>query len=208
MTDVGGQGMTINVFDGNRKGQKSLEMIIGLVILLVVAAVVISMFLNIFQEPDVGQDAVEMAEIENECESLCGNFRQAGDNPSIMTEYCLSTFVADVTGDGTTNERAGSGYGQYCEDGIKCFNVHDCTIGRQTYDAEGCQEHLCDYYQRVQGDSAGEAETRIADLFAPATDETGIGSCAMTDLTDSAGHPITTWYEDHYLDVECEELSG
>ncbi len=98
-----------------RTGQKSLEMIIGLVILLVVAAVVISMFLNIFQEPEVGQQAVERQQIEQQCSSLCQGWKEASQENALSAaiDYCTETFTFDANDDGSTSGRVGEGYNTY-----------------------------------------------------------------------------------------------
>ena len=207
-----------------RKGQKSLEMIVGLIILLVVAAVVISMFLNIFTEPDIGQDAMEEQEIIQECDSLCQSWQgsQGETAMSNAIEYCTKNFVHDATGDGSTTSVAGSGYNSYCEDGTYCFNKHTCESGRTTLDAERCRELMCEYYVTVDlpldhGEGIEDlehgielverAENRIEEIFL--SEEKGIGSCDLVGLEDNAGYSVDTWYSNSGYDFApgntCEE---
>lgn len=178
------------------KGQKSLEFIIGLVILLVVAGTVISVFLGQFDEGigDEFEGELEEQEIQRTCDSLCNEFQQregsAGD--SAMAEYCTRTFVADVTGDGTTSNRAGSFYNTYCEDGIKCFNVHDCDLGFDNLNAETCMERMED------------AEDIDAEDVAPffqqvSEDGRGVGTCDIGEAS------ADTWYETEQYDDLAED---
>jgi hypothetical protein len=185
------------------KGQKSLEMIIGLVMLLVVASVTISMFLNVFQEPELGDETVEKQKIQKECSSHCNDFKESnGRNQlSAALQYCKAKFERDVTGDGTSSGIAGSGYNSYCEDGIKCFNVHTCEIGLgETLDAQKCRSLMCEYYTEVSNNPYNPSQNRnvhdrIQKIMSPENEETGIGTCGLEDATDSAGYEISTWYD-------------
>lgn len=184
-----------------RKGQKSLEMIIGLVILLVVAAVVISMFLNIFQEPQIGQQTVERQKIEQTCSSLCQDWQESSGRASLSAaiEYCQRTFVFDSDDDGTTREIAGSGFNSYCENGVHCFNVQTCEAGFETLDYQKCRQLMCEYYTSVNGDPYDPRRERnvhdhIARLFSPQNEQTGVGTCNLADQQDSAGYTISNWY--------------
>jgi len=194
-----------------RKGQKSLEMIIGLVILLVVAAVVISMFLNIFQEPDVGQDSVELEKIRQQCSQACDSWKSQGLTGAV--EYCTMKFVYDENGDGNTRQVVRNGYNSYCEDGVHCFNVHTCSPSFETLDAEKCRELLCQAFQQNQGEDPSGASTRIQDYFDPANEQTGVGSCDLANLQDPTGSQLYTWYNapsgerDFYDNVDCQTVS-
>ena len=190
-----------------RKGQKSLEMIVGLVILLVVASVVISMFLNIFQTPEVGQDTVEMSEIERECQTQCNTWKQgAGINSqSAAVEYCTSRFNYDSNGDGTLSDVSGTGFNSYCEDGVHCFNVQTCEQDFEQLDAGKCQQTLCDYFQdsQVVGEDQAnphDAGQRIFSYMEPGTSDgdTGVGSCGLNDLQDETGNDVRTWWSTNY----------
>ena len=83
-----------------RKGQKSLEMIIGLVILRVVAGVVISTFLNQFQDTPGSQyeDTLQQEEISRTCQSKCSAYKNTDAGVRSQTaaiDYCTSTFNYD-----------------------------------------------------------------------------------------------------------------
>ena len=204
----------------NRKGQKSLEMIIGLVILLVVASVVISMFLNIFQEPDIGQDTVELEQVKQDCSSKCDEWKSAKDVNSLSAavDYCTSTYEHDFDGDGSTSGVAGSGFNSYCEDGVQCFNVQTCESGFQTLDQETCRQLMCEYYTDINNDpynitKQGNVHDHISDLV-----RDNVGSCGLSDLEDEAGYQIANWFNqrdnepDFYSGVQgnivCEEEYG
>lgn len=169
------------------KGQKSLEFIIGLVILLVVAGTVISVFLGQFDDGigDEFEGELEEQEIERTCDSLCNEFqqREGASGDAAMAEYCTRTFVADTTGDGTTSNRAGGFYNTYCEDGIKCFNMHDCDLGFDTLNAETCMERMEDAQTIDADDVAPFYETGVSD------DGRGVGTCDLPDVEEE------TWYE-------------
>lgn len=188
------------------KGQKSLEMVIGLVILLVVAGTVISVFLGQFDE-GVGEQfegELEMQEIERTCESSCSEFRQRSgiEGTSAAVEYCTQRFESDVTGDGTTSNVAGTLYNSYCEDGIKCFNVHECEVGMETLDASSCAEVMEDYYTSDQiGMSTTETREEIAEWYNPVDTEgdKGVGSCDLHEVEEF------TWLDGINEDYNLEE---
>ncbi|MDY6789549.1 MAG: hypothetical protein SVV03_06335 [Candidatus Nanohaloarchaea archaeon] len=185
----------------SRKAQMSLEMIIGLVILLVVASVVISLFLNVFQEPDVGRKTVERQQMGKVCGNLCQNWKDAEGKAALSAavNYCTRTFTFDENGDGNTRQVAGSGFNSYCENGIRCFNVNTCKTGFTTLNYEKCRQLMCSYYTSVNGDPYSlekekNVHDHIARLFSPENEETGVGTCNLADLKDSAGYRIATWY--------------
>lgn len=183
-----------------RKGQKSLEMIIGLVILLVVAGVVISTFLNQFEDNPGNQyeDTLKAEEVKRSCQSLCSDYKSAeGINAqSAAIEYCTSTYNYDEDGDGSLTETAGRLYNRYCEDGVKCFNIHTCEIGQDILNADRCKEIMRDYYMTEplskDEDAANES---IASWYQPnGEDDKTIGSCGLGELED-------TWYSENFQGI-------
>lgn len=181
-----------------RKGQKSLEMIIGLVILLVVAGVVISTFLNQFQDNPGSQyeDTLQKEEIKRTCNTKCSTYKTASGirAQTAAIDYCTSTFSYDADGDGTLSETAGRLYNTYCEDGVKCFNIHTCEIGRSTLDAERCKQIMMNYYTSDKiGNSESEAETKIGNWYQPSGEgDKTVGSCRLPEVE------TTTWYSQHF----------
>lgn len=180
-----------------RKGQKSLEMIIGLVILLVVAGVVISTFLSQFEGAgDQYKDTLKKKDITNQCQSACANYKSStGINAQTSAiEYCTKTFAYDSDGDGTVKETAGRLYNSYCEDGVKCFNLHECNVGQDVLDAARCKEIMVNYYTSGKiGMSEGEAKQEIAEWYQPNGEEDKtIGTCDLEGLEHK------TWYSQHF----------
>jgi hypothetical protein len=192
----------MRVMFGSRKGQKSLEMIIGLVILLVVAGVVISTFLNQFQDNPGSQyeDTLQQEEIKRTCQSKCSAYKSASGirAQTAAIDYCTSTFNYDADGDGTLSETAGRLYNSYCEDGVKCFNIQTCEIGRTTLDAERCKEVMQNYYTSSEvGLNTSQAESRIAKWYQPNGEgQKTIGSCNLDEAEQ------TTWYSSNFGDLE------
>lgn len=187
------------------KGQKSLEFVIGLVILLVVAGTVISVFLDQFENDpgDQWEGQIEEQQIQSECNSLCNQYEQRSGSAgrSAALEYCTNRYEADLTDSGNTDEIAGGFTNQYCEDGIHCFNVADCSVGRTNLDADGCEELLREHYTEEVGlplnssdPDKRTASKEIASWYNP--DETegnrGIGSCELDEVQ------VDTWWHLHF----------
>jgi hypothetical protein len=185
-----------------RKGQKSLEMIIGLVILLVVAGVVISTFLNQFQDNPGSQyeDTLQEEEIKRTCQSKCSTYKTASGirAQTAAIDYCTSTFNYDADGDGTLSETAGRLYNSYCEDGVKCFNLQTCEVGRNNLDAERCKQIMENYYTSSEvGLNSSQAESRIAEWYTPNGEgDKTIGTCNLGEAEQ------TTWYSSNFGDLE------
>jgi len=127
-----------------RKGQKSLEMIIGLLILLVVAGVVINIFLNQMKPENLPQPEKELniRNFKANCKSLC--------NKVESTEYCRAYFEkGDWDGDGVKNELVKVGETvtwDACEDRVYCFLVVPCEDRFGPNSIEGCKDMLCQAY--------------------------------------------------------------
>jgi len=180
------------------KGQKSLEMIIGLVILLVVAGVVISTFLNQFEDNPGSQydSTLEEEEISRTCQSMCSDYKETSGTraQTAAIEYCTTTFNFDSDGDGTLSETAGRLYNSYCEDGVKCFNVHQCEIGRDVLDAQRCKEIMKNYYTSGEiGQNESEANESIAEWYQPNGEgDKTIGTCGLQQMQEA------TWYSQNF----------
>ena len=173
------------------KGQKSLEMIIGLVILLVVAGVVISTFLSQFQDNPGSQyeGTLEKEEITRTCQQHCAEYKnsQGIKAQTNAIEYCTDTFTYDANGDGTISGTAGRLYNSYCEDGVKCFNMHTCEVGRTTLNAERCAEIMYEYYtsDEIQDNNPNSS---IKEFYQPSGEgDKTIGTCG--GVTEEP-----TWY--------------
>jgi hypothetical protein len=127
----------------NIKGQMSLEMVIGLVILLVVAGVVISLLLQQFSDPgpDI-ENPMEIREFLAECERLC-------EDKDI--EYCNYYYEGnDWDNNGIGNEliKIGDQKWDVCEDRVYCFFVQPCKKRFGDQPIKGCAQALCNNYKQ------------------------------------------------------------
>ena len=129
-----------------KKGQMSLEMVIGLVILLVVAGVIISLLLY-YINPDRMPSAageLEIREFIEKCDKYC--------KESSSLSYCTDYFGKDIPvsrvdwdGDGEENELIKLGkkvQWDVCEDRIYCFLVAPCARFGDV-PMKGCAKQLC-----------------------------------------------------------------
>ncbi len=183
-----------------KKAQMSLEMIIGLVILLVLAAVVITLFTNVFGGGvQQGEDIQSRSQVQQQCQSLCSGWQNAEGQTNTLSaafRYCTETFQFDTDGnDIVAGETTEQGYNSYCQDSMHCFNLQGtaCTRGQTTLDANQCAELVRDYYDIVE-DSISTTD-EIDDRMNTLVDETS-GSCDLTTLTGPTGNDLTTWVDD------------
>jgi len=189
------------------KGDMSLEMIVKFLVLLVAAAVVIAMFLNVFPSgsPDVGntQEIQDEQKIKTACQQVCDRWKRGSGltAASAAVDYCTRRFSFDADGDNTVaRQYGGSGYNTYCQDGVHCFNLHECTKSYQTLDAETCADIMCDYYSNPEVVPSGVDENaRVEEAFAPVSeDNRGVGTCGLQDAQGPGGD-INTWWEQNNL---------
>ena len=133
------------------KAQASLEMVVGLIILLVVAGVVISLVIH-FINPERMPDPREKLSINDflaNCETYCE------DHNSV--DYCREYYSrGDWDKDGEKDELIKVGKHDWvtCEDRIYCFLVKPCerfgSGGLDTMDK--CKRVLCQTYMEKLGD--------------------------------------------------------
>ena len=139
----------------NKKGDKSLQLIFGILVLVIVSFVVLNMF---FKWITIGNTASQKLLTDKEkeavwqarqadCNAACTN---ALDENSVI-EFCAKYYEIDINGDGLIARKSAS-YGKYdfCEEKVPCFliaNENACT-----YDGKTCQDLLKStrpsYYQR------------------------------------------------------------
>ena len=115
------------------KAQASLEMVVGLIILLVVAGVVIGLVLHFISPesfPDVGEQ-VNKKHFLSKCEGFCDDVNSI--------DYCTyfwgeeqkdMSIHKDWDGDGISNEPievGGTVKWETCEDRIYCFLIQPCS---------------------------------------------------------------------------------
>lgn len=134
-----------------QKGQLSLEMVVGLIILLVVAGVVISLVLG-FIKPETFLKSTRRAKIE-EFKSFCKGLCQ-----SDVLEYCRSYYGMnegenDWNGNNKKYELIKVGPYQWytCEDRVYCFLIEPCELLGEN-PIRGCKELLCQsFLEKYEG---------------------------------------------------------
>ena len=167
------------------KGQKSLEMIVGMIILLVVAGVVINMFMKTMGGAPTGLDPkqAELNRISSSCNQWCGGY-SSGDLAAGV-DYCSHKFT--LVGEGEVAERR-EGIKPYCEDSIYCFLIHDCKLASgQKLTASRCKQLLC---QKFRADYlAGKPNEAAATSYASdkVTQLIKKGTCDL-------GERVDNWY--------------
>lgn len=156
----------------------SLEMIIGLLILLVVAAVVISLFLN--STSGLGNQpykkALQYRNFIAQCQSLCSDYLGSGD-VAAAAKFCYTKLTGDT--DLNRNGRidafpADTKLLDICEDGVYCFHVYTCNTDNGKLDWGDCRQILCNAYYDVYQDW-NSANQKVKAIF-----PNGIGSCSLT----------------------------
>jgi len=153
-----------------RKGQMSLEMIIGLLILLVVAVVVIRMFLGSTESANQPWEDVKTGlkwkDFKSECESYCSNFKISGTKAT-LAKYCYTK----LTGDTDLNRNAmvdslpaDTKILEICEDSIYCFHIYECRTDTDLIDWDDCREIVCQSYYDVYKDW-DKVDEKVLELF-------------------------------------------
>jgi len=145
------------------KGQMSLEMIIGLLILLVVAFVVIRLFLTqtsgLQGLKDVKQ-SLAYQEFKTGCDQLCkeGNIRK----------WCSRKLTGDT--DLNRNQRIDAieseslaGF-KACEDALYCVNMFTCMTDTGKITPKDCLLTLCSAYYESYGDIS-KANQKVSEIF-------------------------------------------
>lgn len=148
-----------------KKGEKSLQMIFGLFLLLIISLVVLAMFFKFVKKSSTGieessQDFAKTAAIDTakgECQNLCN---VANDDASKI-EFCSTRYQVDWDKDGTIEGKAQYGAWVFCEKKIPCFVlVPDC---KNKYDGHYCRELLAklapNKYYQLYLDSEGDVPT-------------------------------------------------
>lgn len=191
-----------------RKGQMSLEMIIGLIILLVVAAVVIKIFMDKMSGDALAPpETLELEAFRQHCDALCTRYVDTNFAGAEALAYCEKSFEIDLNKNGKIPGEAWKleGYG-LCEDRVYCFNIKECNWGsseRSRLSPEKCKDIMCDVYTERYGDNnvtaAEYIETKIE-----------FGSCDYLDeeisfFSTSLGTDVTlaSWHQDIYQTVHC-----
>lgn len=178
------------------KSQMSLEMIIGLLILLVVAAVVINLFLNNTRGIGAQQykQALQYRNFKAQCESLCSDYLSSG-NVAAAAKFCYTKLSGDtdLNRNGKVDAfQADTKILYICEDDIYCFHVYSCTSDTGKIDWADCRQILCNAYYDVYQDY-GKANDKVKAIFA-----NGIGICSLP-----SGEP--NWFNLYFGTNPCTE---
>lgn len=132
----------------------SLEMVIGLLILLVVAAVVINLFLgNIKGITGVKeyQSDIDFRKFKSECESYC----KEGTDGS-MVAYCSQKLKkTDLNGNKIVDIlQSSTSVLKMCEDAIYCFLIAPCERETGNVGPTQCRQILCKAWNDIYDDPA------------------------------------------------------
>lgn len=198
-----------------RKGMKALEIIFTLFVLIVVVLVVVRMFiqhmsLRPIQEPlKRWEDVNRYQAARSECEVLCENFRAAPDQLNVIKDYCTHKAAVDLNENGKTFEPKGRIVAQvpYCEDGIYCFHLYECSAGPGlTLDATACLSYLCDYYTQQVGYTAEMAMDAIKAEITPGSPACVNDPLLKIMLGGVEVTPAYWWYKAGYNSPNCEQI--
>lgn len=192
-----------------KKGQMSLETAVGFVILIVVAAVVVTLVINVLPssaEEEVAGQITDIQTIKGQCRTKCQNWKTSSGlaSTSSAIEYCIQRFNYDENSDGSLSQVAGSGFNSYCEDGVHCFNLHTCRNDYEELDAAKCRELMCQYYQnpKVAGSDASKEKAGewVYKFFEPgrADKNVGAGTCEIGSVKDATGTTVNTWWNEYF----------
>ncbi len=110
-----------------KKGEKEIQIIFGLLILLIISLVVLNLF---FKWVRIGGETLEKQlsdaekkqaweKVTGECISLCSKATNINDN----IEYCRKVVKIDFDGDNAYRSKADYGRWEFCENTLPCFVV-------------------------------------------------------------------------------------
>ena len=172
----------------------SLEMIIGLLILLVVAFTMIRLFLGNIGAIENIKDVTKTTTFRNfqsKCEQYCTDFLSSG-NPASGVKFCSEKLYKI----GTSNSLGLKGVVDVikpediqatealpvCEDGIYCFHVTPCETEEGSVEWSTCKSILCNYFYKTYKDMA-KASQKVRESM-----DGGPGTCALPK------DPSENWY--------------
>jgi hypothetical protein len=162
------------------KAQLTLETIIMLVVLLVLAGVMITLILTTLKPPTSPEKILSKQEFLSQCESYC-------NDPEKAAEYCrLYWNGKDWNENKLSYELIQVGaYNWYtCEDRVYCFLVRPCDrIGIGSDLIKRCKDILCGIYLDKYGDTKLATQRLLQDInFSE--------RCSLSSIP-----PEENWYE-------------
>ena len=185
------------------RGATALEMIVVMIILLVVAGVIISLFLNTFSNVNLPTPpAVQQFrdKVQRECNALCSNFK-SGRDALAGVEYCKQAFKFDFNQDKDLKDPFQTKTLVFaCEESFYCSHEHKCEIeGGEVLSLKKCREIMCSaleekYTTLGSADPAKDAENEIQGIIKR-------GACELP-----AGE--LDWYRANYEPAFGERLCG
>jgi len=189
-----------------RTGQMSLEMIIGLLILLVVAVVVIRTFLGSMEKMEsinAYKKTIEWKNFISECEKACEEYISYGKT-SRGVKFCSHRFAnigADVNKNGFVDKFDPEDVGAtkmlpLCEDGIFCFHVVRCGTETKHIDWSDCKQILCHAYYDTYKNMTIANEKVLESFPMTGPDESSrVGSCSID--------PSENWWDIYFGSNPC-----
>jgi hypothetical protein len=173
------------------RGMTALEIVFSMFILIVVTFVVIRLFTGVVTPstlPNIQEfkDTYNYQTEKQKCDNLCNRFIDSNcQDYSAATSYCVQKVSLSIDGNSVTAEPRH--YGMiaglpYCEDGLYCFHISDCTCGAVVLDAKRCKYILMDYY-KTSGLSDEEVKGVICSYISP-------GSCCPGDTCSPKTWPL------------------
>jgi hypothetical protein len=179
------------------KAQMSLEMVIGLLILLIVAAVVINLFLtnsNIGNFTKSVKSSLSYRNFKSSCDSACQDYLGSG-SLAAAAKFCFAKMP--TTPDIALNKPfpADTMLLDVCPDAVYCFHVTTCQSDTQQIDITNCRQVLCNAYYQVYQDY-NLANDKVKAYF-----PNGIGSCSLP-----AGD--ANWFQLYFGSNPCTQGPG
>jgi len=201
------------------KGLNALELIFTMFVLIIVVFVIVRMFIQQMRLEEIQKPLEQWKEVnmyqqaKSECEIYCEAFRNNPGDLNVIKDYCTHKAKVDLDGDGKTYENLRPGQlaqGRvvaevpYCEDGIYCFHIYECSYGSIVLDAETCLRYLCNYYTTMVGydpDIAMAAVKKVVHW----------GTCdpnkVYTVLNGVKITPSWWWEKAGYNSPDCEHIT-
>jgi len=180
------------------KGDKSLEMIIGLIVLLVVAAVVINMFLGTFDPNKINkvnpQCDTDRKAFKTTCERLCNQF-QTDRNMVTAKEFCETNTKLDLNCDNKIAKTTATVMPplEICEDAVYCFMLQNCEWSSGKLGWNECVDTLCEVYTSMYDGDTDSANGAVLDK---------VGSKETLSCTLPEDEKLN-WFQRYYGDNPC-----
>jgi hypothetical protein len=156
----------------------SLEMVVGIMILLIVAVVIINMVIKI--RPPPKPDLTEV-EFNSKCQQLCNDFL-ADPTPESATNFCdFNVKNYDWNYNGIVGDKfvAKTMVLPVCESEVYCFQMYNCKMANnQNIGWDDCKNFLCQAYTKVYGNNASQ---KVLEIIQP-------GNCGLPT------NPTENWF--------------